>query len=203
MHTKQEKTVKMLAKSSEIKESEMLLIDEYFINGFNKMKAGRSIKSGSSDSTVNNWVSEVFNKPAVKKYYDSKVAALRAESHVENTMILKELLSFAYSDITTFIGLSPEELKALPQDIRRCISSIDTTTKSWLDPKNKQVVKETTVKIKLMDKLKAIDMIGKHIDFFNADNRSKGGTIDLTKATNDQLNTVLELISSQKSLNIG
>ncbi len=196
MNEKEVKALKTLDVASDLEKN---FIDEYMVNGFNKMAAGQAIKPDSSYVAVNKWVERAFNKPAVKQYYNEKVAALRAENHIEHVMILRELMSFAYSDVTTFIGLTMEEIKQLPADIRRCIGSIDTVTKTWLGT-DKQVVKEVTVKIKLIDKLKAIDMISRHIDFFNADNQSKGGTIDLTKATDDQLNAVLQLIQSQKQL---
>ncbi len=189
--------------SSELSEIDKQIIDEWFLNGFNVFQAVKAVKNSDKANTIKLYGNRLMKKPEVKKYIQSKTTALRAATHVDHVHILNELLSFAYSDVTTFIGLEPNEIKALPPDIRRCIKDIETTTKSWIDPVSKGVVKEVTTKIKLIDKLKAIDMISRHIDFFNADNQSKQGTIDLTQATDDQLNTVLELISNQKSLNIG
>lgn len=182
----------------EAKPVEKAFVDEYFRNGYNATRAALAVKPDLSPNSGETWARSILKKERVKLYLKQKQAILRAESNIEQEQILKELLSFAYSDVTTFIGLTPEELKSLPSDIRRCIHSMDTTTKTWLDPKTKQVVKEVTVKLKLVDKLKAIDMISKHINFYEADNRSKSGTIDLSKATNEQLNTVLDLIKAQQ-----
>lgn len=204
MHEKQEENVKSLVEAQQkqavCSDLEKSFVDQLFLNGFNRIKASMKVNPGTSYNSANVWAARAMAKPQVKQYYNSKVSALRAELHIDHVIVLKELLSFAYSDVTTYIGLTPEELKALPPEIRRCIDSIDTTTKSWLDAKTKQVIKEVTVKIKLVNKLKAIGMISRHIDFFNADNKSKGGTIDLTKASNEQLNAVLQLIQDQKVL---
>lgn len=180
---------------------EKAFIDEYFSNGYNATRAALAVKPDLSNNSAETWARTALKRERVKLYLKEKQTILRHESNIEDVQVLKELLSFAYSDVTTFIGLTPEELRELPSDIRRCIHSMDTVTKSWLDPKTKQVVKEVTIKLKLVDKLKAIDMISKHINFYEADNRSKSGTIDLSKATNEQLNTVLDLINSQTQQN--
>ena len=183
-------------------EIEKRFVDEWFNNGYNATLAAVTIKDIAHDKAAQ-WAYNTMQRERVKLYVKEKQAILRKETNTNQIQILKELLSFAYSDLTTFIGLGPDEIKQLPHEIRRCIQSMDTTTKSWLDPKTKAVVKEVTVKIKLVDKLKAIDMISKHIDFYEADNKSKSGTIDLSQATNEQLNVVLDLIKSQTNNNEG
>lgn len=204
MHTNKENTVKSSDNSlivKELQEIDKQIIDEWFLNGFNVFQAVKSVKPSDKVNTIKLYGNRLMKKPEVKKYINSKTSSLRAETHIDHVHILNELLSFAYSDVTAFIGLNPDEIRALPPDIRRCIKDIETTTKSWKDPVSGSIVKEVSTKIKLIDKLKAIDMISRHIDFFNADNQSKGGTIDLTQATDDQLNAVLQLIKSQKNTN--
>ena len=139
-----------------------------------------------------------MERPTVRSYMRLKQEVLTRETGVNHIRILNELLSFAYSDLTAYIGLTLEELRALPPGVRRCIQSIDVNEKSYLSPVTKGVVKEISTKIKLVSKMAALDSISKHIDFHNADNVSKSGAVDLTKASNEQLNVVLELIQGQK-----
>lgn len=180
---------------------EKAFVDEYFNNGFVKIKAACTVRPDKSRETNERWATEVMQRNRVQAYKKKKHLVLMEETNITTVAILNELLAFAYSDITDYIGLSVTEIKELPPQIRRCIESIDVTTKSYRNPVTKQIEREETTKIKLVSKRDAINMISKHIDFFNADNRSKGNTIDLSKASNDQLNAVLSLINEQKKLN--
>jgi hypothetical protein len=96
------------------------------------------------------------------------------------------------------LGLTPEDIKLLPPEVRRCIQGIDYNEREFIDKQGNKVV-ERKIKLRLVDKLRAIDMINKHLDFYNADNQSKKQTIDISKATPDQLNVVLGLLESQIS----
>ena len=141
-----------------------------------------------------------MNRERVKLYLKKRQAILKQETNVDQVHILRELLSFAYSDVTAFIGLSHEELRELPPDIKRCIASIETNEKTYLNS-DRKLVKEVSTKVKLVDKLKAIDMISKHINFYDADNKSKAGTIDLSSATSEQLNVIMDLVTQQEQQN--
>lgn len=176
---------------------EKAFIDAYMLNGYNKRRAALEVRPDLKLTGADAWANDVWNREPVRLYLKEKQAMLRQEANVSQYQVLKELLSYAYSDITTYIGLGPDELRELPPDVRRCIDSVDTTTKTYLNA-DKKLVKEVSVKIKLVNKLRAIDMISKHINFYEADNRSRSGTIDLTNATNDQLNAVLDLIKQQQ-----
>ena len=87
----------------------------------------------------------------------------------------------------------------LPVDLRRCVASFERKKTSYLPrgAKKGEEVTEEIIKIKLIDKIKALEMVNKHIGFYEEDNRQKGMKIDLTKATNFQLNVLLQLTEQQ------
>jgi phage terminase small subunit len=175
-----------------------MFVDEFFVNGFNKVKAAMTVNPEQNYKAANVWANRVMKKPNVMEYIKAKNTALRASTHIDNVRILNELLSYAYSDITEFIGLSPEDIKSLPPQVRRTIQSYDTETTIYYDKELKTNVSQTKVKLKLKDSLKAIDMISRHIDFFNADNQSKQGAFDLTQATNEEMNVILSMMQRIK-----
>lgn len=179
---------------------EKAFIDGYLTNGFNQVQAVLKAKPGISYQSAKTWGSEAMNRERVKLYLKKRQAILKQETNVDQVHILRELLSFAYSDVTAFIGLSHEELRELPPDIKRCIASIETNEKTYLNS-DRKLVKEVSTKVKLVDKLKAIDMISKHINFYDADNKSKAGTIDLSSATSEQLNVIMDLVTQQEQQN--
>ena len=175
-----------------------MFVDEMFLNGHNKIKAAQYVNPQQSYNAANVWATRVLKKANVIEYIKAKNAALRAETHIDNVRILNELLSYAYSDITEFIGLSPEDIKNLPPGVRRTIQSYDTETTTYFDKDLKTNVSQVKVKLKLKDSMKAIDMISRHIDFYNADNQSKKGAFDLTEATNEEMNMILNMMNRIK-----
>lgn len=169
------------------------IIDEYYVNGFNQYKAVKKFKPDMSNDNASAYYSAMVKKPINQKYLSEKFAVLRAETGIQSVQVTRELINLSYSDITDYIDLSSEELKALPPDLRRCIGSIEEKTKSYKDRSGK-VVKEKTYKIRLLDKLKAMDMLNKHIGFYEADNSQKKTSINLTKVDKATLNILLNAI---------
>lgn len=172
-------------------------IDEYFNNGFNKYRAAIKVNPTLSVHSANIWAQSILKSEKARSYLTEKQALLRAETQITTEKVLKELISFAYSDITDYIDLSKEDLKALPSELRRCIQSIEQVDKEWFNPVTKEKEKETTYKIKLVDKMKSLDMISKNIGFYEADNRQKVTQINLNKFDNATLNNILQVIGNQ------
>jgi hypothetical protein len=87
--------------------------------------------------------------------------------------VLSELKNWLYADIRQTIGLTVDEIKALPDEVGRLITEFEYT--------NTEYMGKTTEKIKLkfVSKEKAIEIITKHIDFFNGHNKSKAAIINV------------------------
>jgi len=177
-------------------EEHKLIIDEYFANGFNGGDAVRKYRPDLAKGSSAVIFNRIISSPQNLSYIGEKKQALRASVVVKQEHVLHELLNWLRSDATDFLGLTSKEIKELPKEVKRCIQSIQTRITT---DKNGNKVENLTVK--LVDKVKAIEMINKHIDFYNADNQSKKQTIDLSSATPEQLNTVLQLMDSQMKAN--
>ena len=171
------------------------MIDEYYSNGFVAYKAVRAFNPGITPSAGSAYYNTISRIPENRKYINDKLNVLRAETQINAVQVLRELIQFGYSDITDYIGLTTDELKALPPDLRRCISHFKRKTTKYVPrgKKKSEEVTEETVEIKLIDKLKALEMINKHIGFYSEDNKQKNVKIDLSKASNVQLNMLLNL----------
>ncbi len=88
-------------------------------------------------------------------------AADRAEVTAERT--LREMACMAYYDATDILDMSDDgktftirNPKSLPEDLRRAIVEITQV----------QVGDETRYRVKLADKAKALDMLGRHLQMF-------------------------------------
>ena len=166
------------------------IIDEYFVNGFQGYKAVQALKSNSviaAKSMFNTIIKDKNNQ----EYIQRKRTQLKRKTEVQNENILRELINWSYADITDFIGLTKEDIKNLPADVRRCIQSFKVTKRTYKDRGGHERTDEV-IEIKLIDKTKAVEMINKHIGFYEVDNKQKSNKINLTKIDTKTLNVLLQ-----------
>lgn len=161
------------------------IIDTYYVNGFNGTKAVLTLKPELTYFTAAALWQQIKNNKRNQSYIENKRARLKAQTDIANENILRELINWAYVDATDFINLSPEEIKDLPSDVKRCIQHIKHKKKSYYDPKIKEDVTEEYIEIKLIDKTKAVEMINKHIGFYSEDNRQKGSQVNIMQVLQD------------------
>lgn len=170
------------------------IIDEYYCNGFNGSKAVRTITG--SDQNAKQQFQAIIKHDSNKAYIIAKKQELSRKADIKQLQIIKELINFAYNDSTEFINLSPDEIKNLPSDIKRTIQSFEHKKHSYID-RNEIAHTEEIIRIKFVDKLKAIDMINKHIGLYESDNRQKANNIQLNKFDNVTLNALYQAITTQ------
>lgn len=148
-----------------------LVIDEWFANGFNGTKAYQSVYTTANNDTSAVEFNRIISLPKIDEYVKKKEIQSKKILETSHERVLQELRNWAYSDITTTISLTPEEVKELPVEIRRLITKYKTTTKTYTD--NDKVQTETVVELWFVDKTKALDMINKHIGFYGEHNAQK------------------------------
>ena len=201
-HINKPKTKKMSHIIEQPKDLHKLCIDEYFNNGFNMSQAVRDIKPGLSDRNTTVTAHTILNSPNNKAYIRSKHEELKAVTNVSTEQVLSELLTYVKSDATKYIGLTIDEIKDLPSDIRRCIQSIKCNTITRTDRKTGEETKTEHLEVKLIDKTRAIEMINKHIGFYSIDNEQKANKINvlqvLEKSDPIALNGLLKAIELNK-----
>ena len=179
-----------------IDEEHKMIIDEYFVNGFNGFKAVKKYRPHIADGTANQVFNAFLKDKGIQKYISDKRTEVRGSLAIKEENILVELMNWLRADATDFIGLTPQDLKKLPSEVKRCIQSVKHKKTTKKNKDGSESVDEY-VEVKIIDKLKALEMINKHINFYDADNQSKKQTVDISKATPEQLNTLLGLMESQ------
>jgi len=171
------------------------IIDEYLSNGMNGSKAYETIK-GQSLTARQNWQS-LMRHDGNKAYLKAQQLKLSKKADFKHLQIVKELISFAYADAADFIELSPKQIKELPSNVRRQIQSFKHKKHSYED-RNGQPHEEEIIEVKFIDKLKAMDMLNKHLGFYESDNRQKANNINLNKIDNVTLNALYQAIRSEE-----
>lgn len=177
-----------------ISEQDEQIVNEYFLNGYNKTKAVLAVRPDMDYFNASKHWAMIKQRPSFQKLMDEKRARLTAATDVRQEQILRELIQFAYSDARDYIALTPQEIKELPPDVGRCIQSYKHKSRTFYDKDIKQHVTEHIIEIRLVDKLNAIKEINKHIGFYDADNRQKRQTINIDKVDNVTLNNLLQVL---------
>jgi phage terminase small subunit len=183
---------------SELVNKDQEILDEYYINGYNGVKAVLSVFPDMQYNVAAVRFNKIKNSQRNQDYISEKQARLKSQTEVSNERILKELLNWLYVDATDFMELSPKEIKELPAEVRRCIQSYKA--KEQYDKHGNHI--GTTVEVRLIDKTKAIEAINKHVGFYAQDNDQKANKVNilnvLKSADPSALNNLLQAMEDNK-----
>lgn len=168
------------------------VIDEYFNNGFNMVKAVMSASPGVSYQGASSLGKLIIASPVNKAYIQDKQNEIKASVNVDTAQIVREWLNLSFSDATDYLELTSKQLKELPPDARRAIASIRTKKKKYKGRDGVEVVEETH-EIKLVDKVQALNALSKYVGLYEQDNKQKASSVNLTNINTDQLNVLLQV----------
>lgn len=166
------------------------IIDEWFVNGFCGKTAYKKFYKKVKDNTAMCNFSKIQNLPEMKVYIKEKhklAANLLKTSHEG---ILERLILWVSSDITQTLTLTFEKIKELPIEVRQLITKYKKTSRDIYGAGGVKVETVDTVELHFVSKEKAIEMINKHVGFYEIDNKQKAAVIDYGALTPDILKTI-------------
>lgn len=137
-----------------------LLIDEWFVNGFNGAKSYQKYYPKSKSATASSNFEKILRITEVQEYKSKKEEDAKKSLRTTHDVLLEELQNWAYSDITQTISLTPKQVKGLPEKIRRLITKYKHTTKRM--GSDDGLVIEDMIELHFVSKEKAMEMIHKH-----------------------------------------
>lgn len=162
--------------SLEFLESDLLqkhkdFVREYFINGWNQVKAYMKVYPDSTYQAAAVSANEILKNPKIKQYLNFLKEDLEKTCFVNKASVLIELVNIAKSSIAhlhdTWITL--REFESLTDDQKSAIESIETKTVTTnFDDEHKEV---EFVKLKLFSKQAAIESINKMLGYNMAEKR--------------------------------
>ncbi len=166
-----------------------LIIDEYFVNGFNGTEAYKALYPNikkSNTAAVN--FKRISELEPIKQYITEKHEAAARKIDVTHSGMLEELKNIIELDITDTIGLTPEQIKDLPIEFKRNIAKYKHTIRESTSRRGKVLTRSEYVEITLVSKERALESINKHIGFYEKDNQQKAPVLDYSKISSDLLN---------------
>ncbi len=172
-----------------------LVIDEWFINGFNGAAAYRKYypRSKRADDSF----SKIQRIPEVQEYIKAIQEKAKEYTEITQEEILKELESFAMLDITDVLTFGEvektgtrfvpdpehtpkkgETQKEIKEEYTYSVNEITIQDFANLPPEIRRAIKSLKhgkhgIEIEFFDKVKAFEMINKHQGFYEKDNNQK------------------------------
>ena len=183
------KKIRKINKNTKLKYERV--IDEWFVNGFNGSAAYKKIYPNiKKDTTAKSNFNRIQAIPEMAAYIHLKHNEASRIIEITKEGILIELKNWIESDITETIGLTSEQIKDLPIELKRLINKYKYSKKSFYDKEGNLLSIEENILLSFVSKERAIEMINKHIGFYEADNRQKEVRFDLSGFTYEQLKEI-------------
>lgn len=124
-----------------------------------------AIRAGYSEKTAEFQASRLLSNDKVQTRITELKSKRNERIDIDSDYMTKTLLNWLNADITQTLSLTAEEIKKLPIEVRKMVSSYKRNTTKV----NDEVTKET-FDLKFVSKEKAAEMLSKHIGYFEKDN---------------------------------
>jgi phage terminase small subunit len=147
-------------------EKEERFCQEYIVD-LNAAAAAR--RAGYSEHTAKEIGCRLLTNVNIVDFISELKAERAKRTEITADRVLKELAKLGFSNIADYIddNMTMKQLKAITRRKSAAISSIKKSVTEF-DGGTKE-----TVEFKLHDKIRALEDIGKHIGFFEMDNKQK------------------------------
>lgn len=144
---------------AKLTEKQKRFCEEYLID-LNATQA--AIRAGYSPKNAKNIGSENLAKPDIRARIDKAIAERSKRTGVTADRVVRELAKIAFVNATDVIDTQRGEvLKNASREDTACISAVRVKTKIGED------FTETEREIRLCDKTKALELLGKHLGMFS------------------------------------
>lgn len=169
--------------------------DEYLID----LNATRAYKVAYSrckkDETANVNGSKLLRNTKVKEYISKKQKEIEKRTEVTQQRIINELAKVAFSDIRNAYDErgNLKMVQDLDDDIAGAIISMESFEEYDGRGENREYIGDTK-KIKLADKIKSLELLGKHIGMFK-------DKIEISKSSEDTIKEIDEYIKKKVDAN--
>lgn len=149
---------------SEITEKQKRFCEEYVVDLNGKQAA---IRAGYSEKTAKETASRLLTYVNVTEYIIELKLKISEKIQINHLDVLTQLKQWVELDVTETIGLSSKEIKELPKEIRTLITGF----------KKIIIGKKEIIELRFVSKEKAIEMINRHIGFYELDNTQSKATV--------------------------
>jgi phage terminase small subunit len=155
-----------------------------------------AIRAGYSPRTAEQQADQLLGILEVEEEVARLQEKAAEAAKVEAVDVLRELARIGFSDIGSAFDADGAilPLKEMPENVRRCISSIEVES-LWDGEGKERFVCGKVHKFKFWDKPRALEQLGKHLELFTEVMKVKADTAELG---DDDLRAILEVYERAK-----
>jgi phage terminase small subunit len=152
-------------------DKQKLFCDEYLID-MNATRAYRiAYPSIKKESTINSLASRLLRNDKVNEYLEKRKLDRQKRTEITQDMVIKELAKIAFVDMRKLYNERGNllDIHSIDDDTAGAISSIETLEEYSGYGENREKTGDTQ-KVKMLDKTKALELLGKHLGMFKETN---------------------------------
>ena len=160
-------------------ESVQRFADKYF----ETLNATQSaIYAGYSELSATSQASQLLSDPEVQEYLQAMRAEYAEKSGINKERILEEYAKIAFFDIREIYDVDGGliNVKQLDDKSAGAIASIKSSEEWGEDDEGRKMVIGTVKEVKIFDKIRALQDLGKHLGLFEKDNDQKAKAAQVT-----------------------
>ncbi len=180
--------VKEVVVMAKLTDKQKKFVDEYLID-LNATQA--AIRAGYSKKTAYRIGAELLQKTSVSEHIQKRQADRQHRTEITQDRVLKELAAIGFADIADFVSVQQHtvyinDTEKMPQEKRKAIAGIKEG--------------QNGIEIKLNDKVKALELIGKHLAMFTEKVNHSGNVgvqMDVSKLSDAQIDALLKKADSE------
>ena len=152
-------------------------VDEYLID-FNATQA--AIRAGYSPDTANEQGSQLLARPDIRELVAEGQRAIAERTQTFQDNAVDELKIVGFSDLADFLTVKDggiveqKPFNELTKEQTKCIKKIKQTVRSSHSADGTILHQTAVIEIELHDKLKALELLGRHLGMFNDTLRLEG-----------------------------
>lgn len=160
---------------AELTDKQQRFCEEYLID-MNATQA--AIRAGYSGKTAQAIGAENLTKPLIKKFISDAQKEASKKLGVTADMVKAELKKIGFSNIQNYFegDLTPKDLLKIPARRAAAIASIKKTVTTYEGGKTE------VVEFKLHNKVQSLELLGKHLGFFEKDNTQSAAKFSIDDA---------------------
>lgn len=147
------------------------------------------------DETARANGSRLLTKANIQEYVAEKMKEREQRTEVTQDMVIKELAKIAFFNPKNIFGDNNtlKDIVSLDDDIASVITSVETLEEYDGYGEDREKIGNTT-KVKLADKMKALEMLGRHLGMFK-----DKVEVDV-KEKQEKKNTIVDIFSQMKEV---
>ena len=178
-----------------LSEKQKRFCEEYLID-LNGTQA--ATRAGYSAKTANEQAARLLAKVSVQAYVQSLQKKVSTKLEITRERILNELARIAFSDVRVYFDEEGnlKKFEDINDDQAAAVSSVETDELVGMNEQGEKARIGVTRKVKMWDKLKALESLAKYDGLFERDNSQKKP--DQAPMTDQQVDRYIEALKSKK-----